>query len=176
MLLVHWIGLIISNQPHSYGSEWPTGVIKCVQCDFFFFTQTHSIIQIRRIVISGICYDFVVCSLVVWFILVKIQVLWIFFCTFWLLVDYYFCDSFLFCVIVGFYLGFIIPTSSVHAVPLDHVMSFLFLYLVFVLHSYLFCSPALLSGFHAFLTYFIFIFIFHWLFCIFLWTFYCHIN
>lgn len=86
MLLVHWIGLIISNQPHSYGSEWPTGVIKCVQCDFFFFTQTHSIIQIRRIVISGICYDFVVCSLVVWFILVKIQVLWIFFCTFWLLV------------------------------------------------------------------------------------------
>lgn len=85
MLLVHWIGLIISNQPHSYGSEWPTGVIKCVQCDFFF-TRTHSIIQIRRIVISGICYDFVVCSLVVWFILVKIQVLWIFFCTFWLLV------------------------------------------------------------------------------------------
>lgn len=52
----------------------------------FFFTRTHSIIQIRRIVISGICYDFVVCSLVVWFILVKIQVLWIFFCTFWLLV------------------------------------------------------------------------------------------
>lgn len=46
MLLVHWIGLIISNQPHSYGSEWPTGVIKCVQCDFFFL---HKHIQLYRL-------------------------------------------------------------------------------------------------------------------------------
>lgn len=144
---------------------------------WFFFTQTHSIIQIRRIVISGICYDFVVCSLVVWFILVKIQVLWIFFCTFWLLVM-----TLLFLWFVSFFVLSLVSILALLFPPLQSTQFLWIMYNVFLVFVFSICPSSIFILLPCFalqfscVHFFMFIFIFHWLFCIFLWTFYCHIN
>lgn len=108
-------------------------------CSMWFFTQTHSIIQIRRITISGICYDFVVCSLVVWFILVKIQVLWIFFCTFWLLVM-----TLLFLWFVSFCVLSLVSILALLFPPLQSTQFLWIMYIVFLVFVFSICPSFIL--------------------------------